>query len=116
MHAPRALNDAGHTVPTMGANPDTFTCYLAIRTPPIGVPLAIYAQSTEGFSEWFEGDFDGSHWRARDLPARPPEWYVRGWREVSMPLDEDDEMVDCRQFTRVPSIGDPLLISADQEA
>ncbi|WP_368564270.1 hypothetical protein [Pseudoxanthomonas sp. UTMC 1351] len=57
----------------MDGNPGEHACYVASRTPPIGVPLAIYARSTDGFSEWFEGDFDRSHWRTHDLPPRPPE-------------------------------------------
>jgi hypothetical protein len=98
----------------MNENPDEYACYLADRTPPIGVPLAIYAQSTDGFSEWFEGDYDGSHWRAHDLPARPPEWYVLGWREVNAPVDKRSEIVDCRRFSHPPSTRDPLLTAISE--
>jgi hypothetical protein len=100
----------------MNADPDEYACYLTDRKPPIGVPLAIYAESTDGFSEWFEGDFDGAHWRAFDLPARPPEWYVRGWREVLAPFGRDGATVDCRKFTDPPTTRDPLLVSAVDES
>ena len=39
--------------------------------PPIGLPLAIYAISTEGFTEWFEGTFDGRHWTTRPDASLP---------------------------------------------
>ena len=95
----------------MNANPDQLACYPTTRTPPIGVPLAIYARSTDGFSEWFEGDYDGRHWRAHDMPATPPEWYVRGWREINAPLEDDSR--DCRRLGGPPNAGEPLLVHAN---
>ena len=89
-----------------------FACQLASQTPPIGVPIAIYAVSTEQFSEWFEGEYDGRHWRAHDIPATPPQWYVRAWRRVDASFDS--ATLDCRNLGGPPSAEEPILLSADR--
>lgn len=51
------------------------------RIPPFRALIAICARSSQGLTEWFRGEFDGQHWRARDLPSSPQEWFVSGWCE-----------------------------------
>lgn len=93
----------------MGAESIQFSCYLPERTPPVDVPLAIYACSTEDFTEWFNGRFDGRYWRAADVDG-DDNWYVLGWREAYAPLD--NACVDCRGLPTHPSGGEPILLRA----
>lgn len=94
----------------MNDDRDSYLCHLPGRTPVTGVPLKIFARSADGYSEWFDGQYDGIHWRADEVPAEPS-WYVRGWREVT--ALGDGAVVDCRQLVGEPSADDPLLLGAD---
>ena len=91
----------------MNAETGDLSCYLPERTPPVGVPLAIYACSTDDFTDWFAGEFDGRHWRAVVEDA-DSNWYVLGWRRVNAPLD--DARVDCRALPTHPSGMEPMLL------
>ncbi len=51
------------------------------RIPPFRALIAICARSSQGLTAWFRGEFDGQHWRARDLPGGAQEWFVSGWCE-----------------------------------
>lgn len=51
------------------------------RIPPFRALIAICARSSQGLVGWFRGEFDGQHWRARDLPPSSQEWFVSGWCE-----------------------------------
>ncbi len=96
---------------SVASKTNPFACYLPERTPPIGVPLAIYACSTEDFTEWFTGRYDGRHWRATDVDERDGNaWYVLGWRQTAGPMD--DACMDCRALPTHPSGIEPALLNA----
>ena len=76
------------------ANPDDPCCNPLTARPPMAAALAIYARSSDGFSEWFPGTFDGMCWWSTQVPADGARWTVVGWRA----LDDDEAPVrmDCR--------------------
>lgn len=86
-----------------------FACYLAERTPPVGVPLTIYACSVDDDTGWFPGRYDGRAWHA-ELGADDEDsgWYVLGWREAHAPVDAS--WVDCRGLPTHPFGHEPRLI------
>ena len=99
-------------MPAMDADPDSFACYPLSVGPPEGQRLAIYAESSGHFSEWFEGMYDGKFWKALDMPKVPHQWYVRGWRPLHQKVDA--RAVDGRTLLgSLEPVVPPLLWECD---